>query len=530
MKQWMLAIAVLSVCAFGATAETQPAPTDDPRYVMIDDMILDRDSITRASVDGSLATTIFSVNIRPWPAGILVIDFDASVTAGQRDQFLRACNRWGGRAPGVACQVRTTEPIALSVFNRVLPFVGGQSTVGYSQTRNELSIHPNAWNDTTILHEAGHAFGFMHEHQRHDRDLYVTIDASNVATGYIGNFNILSPSTSQVHGSYDFLSIMHYYPNAFAVDPSRPNIIAKPPYQQYQNLMGRATTLSDRDLGGIVSVYGTAPDPPTAPIATTGSTSVRLSWTPASTGGAPTHYVIRAGRAPGASDLGTFNVGNTTSVAANLPTGVYYIAITAVNERGPSQPTPEISFTLTGAPPAPGAPRLEATAAGNSLSMSWTPASGGEVSSYVVQAGSTSGASDIYSGSVGVSTSLQAVVALRTYFLRVLAQNSVSSVASNEVRVDVTGACTVPAAPTLSLSRVGRLVTANWTQSAGGSITTYVLQAGRSPGGIDLFNAPVGLLLTASGTLAPGTYYVRVFAQSSCGNGPASNEATVVVP
>jgi hypothetical protein len=529
---WRAAFLLAVLYAVGAAGQSPTRPGDpESATVIVDDMVFHHDQLTSVGVDGRLATSVFSASVLPWPGGVLPIDFDASVTAAQRNQFLQNCNLWGSRPPTVACVVRTTEAVALNVFSRGLPFRGGQSTVGYSPTfRRELTITPDAWFDSLILHEVGHAFGFMHEHQRHDRDSYVTIDASNIAPGYTGAFTVLSAATSQVYGVYDFLSVMHYAPNSFAVDPSRPNIIAKPPYQQFQALMGRATRLSELDLGGIVAIYGVAPDRPIGPRIATGSTSVRLSWTPAPSGGSVAYYLVRAGRAPGLADLGRFNVGLTTSVAANLAPATYYVAVTAVNERGASAPTDEVSFTLTGAPPPPAAPVLEVIPAGNTLSLSWTQGNGGEASAFVLQAGSTSGAADLYSASVGTSTSLQAQVPLRTYFLRVLAQNSAGTATSNEVRVDVTAVCTAPAAPVLQLSRLGRIVTASWTLPAGGPIGTYVLQAGRGPGATDLFNAPVGTSRAISGTLAPGTYYVRVFGVSACASGPTSNEAVIQVP
>ncbi len=508
------------------------ARSQPPEEIVIDDMVLWSDQLDATDLDS--ATSIFSVYTRPWPGGVIPVAFDASVSAGQRAQFIRNCNAWGTRAPGVGCVVRTVEPVALNVYNGPLPFSGGQSTVGYSTTaRLHLTITPNAWTDLTVLHEVGHAFGFMHEHQRLDRDSYVTIDTSNIQSGYTGAFTVLSPASSQVYGPYDFRSVMHYFPNAFAIDASRPTIIARPPYQAFQNVMGRATTLSDLDLGGIVAIYGVPPEPPTDLTATTGAGSATLSWRQPATGGRPSNFVVGVGTAPGTANLGTFNAGAATTIAGSVSPGTYYARVSAVNESGSSAPTADLAFTVTAVAPPPGAPRdLVVNTAGNTLTLTWQPAlAGGSVGSYIVQAGSASGLSDIYTGAVGTSTSLGAVVPLRTYFIRVLAQNSAgASAPSNEVRVDVTSACVVPSAPVLTASRTANLVSAAWTTPAGGPLSHYLLQAGRSPNAVDLFNAPVGLTSSASGVLGPGTYYIRVFAAASCGTSPASNEAMVQVP
>jgi len=510
-------------------AQTRDA-TDADR-VVIDDMIFQPDQL---GPSGPLATSVFSVFTLPWPGGVIPIAFDASVSDGQRTQFIRNCNLWGTRVPGVGCATRTVEPVALNVYNRSLPFSGGQSTVGYHATaRRELTITPNAWFDSLILHEVGHAFGFMHEHQRADRDTYVTIDTTNILPGYAGNFAALNAASSQVYGPYDFRSIMHYYPNSFAVDPSRPNIIARPPYQAFQSVMGRATTLSDLDLGGIVAVYGVPPDTPVDLTASLGAGTAGLAWRQPGTGGRPAFFEVAVGTAPGASDLGRFNVGPATSVSGAVPPGTYYARVTAVNERAASAASAELPFTVTPTAPPPGTPRdFTVSAAGSLLTLSWRPAQvGGAVGTYVVQAGSASGLSDIHDGPVGPVTSLTAAVPLRTYFIRVLAQNAVgTSGASNEIRVDVTSHCVVPAGPVLAATRSGNVVSATWTTPAGGPLSHYVLQAGRSPGGADLFDAPVGLTPGASGTLASGIYYIRVAAVAACGTGPWSNETAVQVP
>jgi hypothetical protein len=59
-----------------------------------------------------------------------------------------------------------------------------------------------------IVHELGHALGLFHEHQRPDRNAFVTYNAGNVQAGKQGDFNI--PPQAQPLGRYDYGSVMHY--------------------------------------------------------------------------------------------------------------------------------------------------------------------------------------------------------------------------------------------------------------------------------------------------------------------------------
>lgn len=104
----------------------------------------------------------------------------------------------------------------------------------------------------TISHELGHVVGLYHEHQRADRDTYITIDLGNVA----GNARFaFDKYTAPVVGPYDFASVMHYVNTAFALDVSRPTIFAKAPYQNEGAQMGRATAPSATDHNVVALMY-----------------------------------------------------------------------------------------------------------------------------------------------------------------------------------------------------------------------------------------------------------------------------------
>jgi predicted phage tail protein len=59
-----------------------------------------------------------------------------------------------------------------------------------------------------------------------------------------------------------------------------------------------------------------------------------------------TSYLVEAGSSRGASNLGVFNVGNTTSLVTGVPPGVYYVRIRAVNGNGVSGPSNEVAVQV----------------------------------------------------------------------------------------------------------------------------------------------------------------------------------------
>jgi len=280
------------------------------------------------------------------------------------------------------------------------------------------------------------------------------------------------------------------------------------------------------------------PGPPTGLSGAVNGTTVTLTWTAPASGGAPTSYVILAGSAPGLSDLANFDTGSalSTFTATNVAPGTYFVRVLARNDSGTSSASNEIAVTVAGSCAAPpGAPTgLAAAVNGNTVTLTWhAPAGGCPPTSYVIQAGSTPGSSNLANFSTGsAATSFVANnVASGVYYVRVLAADAAgTSGASNEILLSVSGCTGPPAAPSGLASLVnGATVTLSWT-AASGSPTNYLVDVGSSPGSANLGvidNGPA-TSLTAS-NVAAGTYYVQVRAANACGASTASNTVTVIV-
>jgi WD40-like Beta Propeller Repeat len=186
-----------------------------------------------------------------------------------------------------------------------------------------------------------------------------------------------------------------------------------------------------------------APGAPQGLAATVFGSTLTLTWTaPAS--GTPTAYVIEAGSATGAMDVANFSTGSTaTTFSATVAGGgTFFIRVRAANAAGVSPPSNEILVTIGSAQPPPGAPiALAASVSGSTVTVTWArPLSGGAPATYIVEAGSSSGASNL--AVIDTQSTAPVLVApgvgAGTYFVRVRAANA-SGVGppSNEVVVVV---------------------------------------------------------------------------------------------
>ncbi|MGE0041460.1 MAG: fibronectin type III domain-containing protein [Vicinamibacterales bacterium] len=210
---------------------------------------------------------------------------------------------------------------------------------------------------------------------------------------------------------------------------------------------------------------GATPAAPGSLSALVSADVVTLAWDPPAGGDPPSSYVLEAGAAPGLADLARFDTGSAAVglVVAAVPPATYFVRVRAATSAGVGPPSNEVTVVVgsagpapcAAAPNAPGAPVASAT--GDTLALSWAaPAGGCPSTSYRLEAGSGSGASDLANMDVGPSTSFTTSgVPAGMYYLRVRARNAAGTgPASPETVATVGGGETPGEPPVLSVAIV----------------------------------------------------------------------------
>jgi len=148
----------------------------------------------------------------PWPKGIIPYDV-SKLTEDQATQAKEAMRLWMATGANIQCIPRTTETEYI--------YFTGKTDAGNNTTFNgfrkgarlEVNITAFWWQQGPWMpaHELGHALGFHHEHQRWDRDRYVTIHYEYIKPGREIDYDWI-PKTNWIvnAASYDYRSIMHY--------------------------------------------------------------------------------------------------------------------------------------------------------------------------------------------------------------------------------------------------------------------------------------------------------------------------------
>ena len=132
---------------------------------------------------------------------------------------------------------------------------GCHSHVGKQGGAQEVSIGLGCEHVGLVTHELMHAAGFYHEHERIDRDTFVTVHLANIMEEDARNFQIYeSHDASGLKAPYDLCSIMHYGPNISSMN-NKSTITVNEEYGQSNCTIGQRKGFSEIDIKKINTLY-----------------------------------------------------------------------------------------------------------------------------------------------------------------------------------------------------------------------------------------------------------------------------------
>ncbi|KAH7720304.1 Protein NAS-1 [Aphelenchoides avenae] len=184
-----------------------------------------------------------------WPDGRVPYVLSTAYTPAQRAVLARAMAAYSARSciRFVPKEPQDRDYIVISKLD------GCYADFARVGGRQQVSLADECIDYATIIHELMHVIGFIHEHQRDDRDGYVKILYQNVIEGANADFDKLSSVGLSDYGeAYDYFSIMHYESTEGSRN-GKNTIEASNP--SYTPLMGKSTDFTRGDLNRVNKAY-----------------------------------------------------------------------------------------------------------------------------------------------------------------------------------------------------------------------------------------------------------------------------------
>ena len=261
MRETLLVAGLVLFVHAGQAAAQAPASESGLRQygdmlLFEDGMNLPRDAGGGTAHDrGSSGWGVYIAS--PWPAGVVPVTFESSVSQPHRQLFLESCAAWMPQT-GLRCVERSDERTWLVVTERG---PNCSATVGAPTRGTGLFNFGDAWcwSESAVTHDIGHVFGLIHEHQRPDRDAYVEIRTENIQPQYVFAYDRFA--TARTLGENDFDSLMHYPSIGYSAN-GQPTIVPRPEYRDRARNMGLTATPSRLDLDALAQLYNATPRVP----------------------------------------------------------------------------------------------------------------------------------------------------------------------------------------------------------------------------------------------------------------------------
>ena len=240
LRTWSKIFLLILAATPCLSAGSNPDPGEDPlfegRFIIEGDILrrLVPLTATKAEVTSS----------RSWAGGIIPYVIDASVrSASFRTRIEQAMRQWEVGTP-----VRFVPREGQVNYVRIVQFPNmpftGFAELGMVGGEQFLYLRDQNVPSADIVHELGHTLGFEHEHQRADRDQFITVLWQNLRFENRGSYAIKTWYVQET--AYDFASIMHYQEYVFSRNGS-PVHLPKPQYSDFRDLGGRTISPTDRE-------------------------------------------------------------------------------------------------------------------------------------------------------------------------------------------------------------------------------------------------------------------------------------------
>nr|D2KBH9.1 RecName: Full=Zinc metalloproteinase nas-8; AltName: Full=Nematode astacin 8; AltName: Full=Sc-AST; Flags: Precursor [Steinernema carpocapsae]ACZ98149.1 astacin protease precursor [Steinernema carpocapsae] len=187
--------------------------------------------------------------IKRWPNGRIPYVISSQYNERERAVLARAFQEYHSRT--------CIRFVPRTSFDQDYLYIGKidgcYSDVGRAGGRQELSLDDGCLQYNTAIHELMHSVGFYHEHERWDRDQYITILWNNIDKDAYDQFGRVDLTESSYYGqAYDYYSVMHYDSLAFSKNGFE-TLVAKRP--EMTAVIGSAIDFSPIDLLKINKLY-----------------------------------------------------------------------------------------------------------------------------------------------------------------------------------------------------------------------------------------------------------------------------------
>ena len=213
-------------------------------------------------------------------------------------------------------------------------------------------------------------------------------------------------------------------------------------YLRIKGINAFGTGPASPELTLIVGAGGAVtPQPPTNLLAWTAGGRLTFTWSAPTTGAVPTDYMLEAGSAVGLSNLAVVPVSGRAFTFDPVPAGFFFLRVRSRVGGVVSVPSPDVMINVGNVPAPPSPPQnFFSSVSSGTVTFTWTAPLLGTPLSYVLEAGTAPGLSNITVFNTGSAATTFVVpgVPSGTYYVRLSAANAQGvSPVSNERTVIV---------------------------------------------------------------------------------------------